>query len=555
MSSAAPQDFISNILRRLAKAGDATVVQEICGGEIVRVSGAELLQMILKAVGFIESRGMRLRAGDRCALLGVNSAQWIAVDLALMIKRIIVVPLYTRQAPAELAAMVRDSGASAILCDGPELGNSILDALREAPPTTLFDEIFQSEPAASINMSSSPSWPLTIIYTSGTSGEAKGVALTEANVDFMLSRTNAALDPLRGKQNAPEQIFHWTPLNFAAPWISLLTYLSRNSVVSLSTDLTKLAEEIKIAAPNYFLNVPALLERVRAKIEENIRGKSWIGPIFSRAKSAYFSGAGASAAFTDRAALAFAKRVVFPTIRKSIGPNLKALICGSAPLSAETQNFFFMIGIPVLQAYGLTETTAICTMDDPEHIEPGYVGPAIPGVEMKLGENQEILVRGPNIFPGYWNRPEESARVLRDGWFHTGDQGEVNTRGNWKITGRIKNLIILNSGHNIAPEPLEEELASHLPGAQVMLAGNGRSYLVALVAANSGMTDATVRAALEKMNERLPHYRKIRAFHRIAEAFTIESGMLTANGKLKRDAVAANFTNQIEDLYRKRAHE
>ncbi len=118
--------------------------------------------------------------------------------------------------------------------------------------------------------------------------------------------------------------------------------------------------------------------------------------------------------------------LIFPSIRKRLGPNLRALICGSAPLARETQLFFMMLGIRVLQVYGLTETTAICTMDDPQHVEPGRVGPAIPGIEMKLGENGEILVRGPNIFPGYWRRPEQTAAVLRDGWFHTGDQGDVD---------------------------------------------------------------------------------------------------------------------------------
>ena len=552
--SSAPQDFISRILRRLGEAGDATVVQEIRGSEIARVSGAELLQMILKAVGFIESRGLRLQGGDRCALLGPNSVRWIAVNLALMTKRMIVVPLYSRQAPAELAAMVRDSGASAIFCDGAELQKSFLGALREAPPTTSFDEIFESKAADSLDMPENPSRLLTIIYTSGTSGEAKGVMLTEANVDFILSRTTRALDRLMGKRDEPDRVFHWTPVNFAASWISMLTYLSRNSVVSLSTDITKLADEMKIAAPNYFLNVPTLLERVRTKIEENIRGKGgWIAAIFAKAKRAGFSDEQHGAGFSDRAALMLAKMLIFPTIRKGLGPNLKALICGSAPLAVETQKFFMMLGISVLQAYGLTETTAICTLDDPARVEPGCVGPAIPGIEMKLGENREILVRGPNVFSGYWNRPEETAKALREGWFHTGDQGEMNARGNWRITGRIKNLIILNSGHNIAPEPLEDELAGHLPGAQVMLSGNGRGYLVALVAANSGVTDTGVASALEKVNARLPHYRQVRGFHRVTEPFTIESGMLTANGKLKRDAVAAKFAAEIEQLYRKRS--
>jgi len=246
---------------------------------------------------------------------------------------------------------------------------------------------------------------------------------------------------------------------------------------------------------------------------------------------------------------------MFSTIRKSIGQNLKALICGSAPLSVDTQLFFRMIGIPVLQVYGLTETTAICTMDDPDHVVPGRVGPAIPGVEMSLAENGEILVRGPNVFAGYWNRPAETAKALEGGWFHTGDQGEVDASGNWRITGRIKNLIILNSGHNIAPEPLEQTLAARLPEAQqVVLVGNQRSFLTALVAASStnGFKDANVQAAIEQMNTGLPHYKQIRAFHVVPEPFTIENGLLTVNGKLKRDAIAARFTAEVEQMYQKK---
>ena len=545
-------NFLEHIFQRCRATGNNVVVQEIRGSEIVAATGNDLLAMIAKARGFAAGAG--LKKGERCALLAPNSIRWVALDLALMAEGIVVVPLYARQAASELAMMIRDSGAARICCGSGDLRDAIVREMREAPPISLFDEIFPAgTEMPTPPVFRAPNDAVTIIYTSGTSGEAKGVVLTQANVDHMLSCTGARLDQLMGKQRAPEQVFHWTPLNFAASWISLLTYLSRNSVVSLSTDLTKLADEMKIAAPNYFLNVPALLERVRTKIEENIRGKGgWIASIFAKAKRAYLSEGTSHSGLSDRASLALAQMLIFPTIRKGLGPNLKALICGSAPLAIDTQKFFIMLGIPVLQAYGLTETTAICTLDDPEHVEPGYVGPAIPGIEMKLGDNQEILVRGPNIFPGYWNRPEETAKALRRGWFRTGDQGEMNARGNWKITGRIKNLIILNSGHNIAPEPLEEELASHLAGAQVILTGNGRSYLVALVAANSGTTDAGVGAALEKVNARLPHYRQIRAFHRVAEPFTIESGMLTANGKLRRDVITAHFAAQIEELYQKR---
>jgi len=214
----------------------------------------------------------------------------------------------------------------------------------------------------------------------------------------------------------------------------------------------------------------------------------------------------------------------------------------------ETQLYFMMLGIPVLQVYGLTETTAICTMDDPHQVEPGRVGPAINGVEMKLGENDEIVVRGPNVFPGYWNRPQETAQALRDGWFHTGDQGEVDATGNWSIIGRIKNLIVLGSGHNVAPEPIEDELLQALSGAQqVVLVGNGRGYLSAIV--TGSITREQVQAALDAVNPQLPHYRQVRAFRIHAEAFSIDNGLLTANGKLKRDLIAARLKSEIEDMY------
>jgi long-chain acyl-CoA synthetase len=345
-------------------------------------------------------------------------------------------------------------------------------------------------------------------------------------------------------------VYQWAPLNFAAAWITTLTGLLRGSSVSMNTDLTKLASELRTVAPDHFVNVPALLERVRRAVDEQLwKTGGIVRTIYLKAKAAYMRKHEGHGSFSDSLWLAAANAGVFPTIRKKmIGPNLKALICGSAPLSVETQLFFMMLGIPVLQVYGLTETTAICTMDDPRRVEPGRVGPAIPGIEMKLGENDEIVVRGPNIFPGYWNRPQETAKVLRDGWFHTGDQGEVNAAGNWKIVGRIKNLIILNSGHNIAPEPIEDEILAALPNAQhAVLVGNGRSYLSLLVTGD--VKPEQIQAALDAVNPALPHYKQVRSFQILPEPFTIENGLLTANGKLKRDLIARRFAAKIEAMY------
>jgi long-chain acyl-CoA synthetase len=171
---------------------------------------------------------------------------------------------------------------------------------------------------------------------------------------------------------------------------------------------------------------------------------------------------------------------------------------------------------------------------------------------MRVADTGEILVRGPNVFAGYWQRSAETAKALADGWFHTGDQGEVDANGNWCITGRLKNLIILNSGHNIAPEPIEQALQGQLPEAQqVVLVGNQRSFLTLLVTTSgtNGLHSGRIQSAIDSVNANLPHYKKIRAFHVVPEPFTIESGLLTANGKLKRDAISARFSAEIENLY------
>jgi long-chain acyl-CoA synthetase len=317
--------------------------------------------------------------------------------------------------------------------------------------------------------------------------------------------------------------------------------------------LNKLADEMKLAAPHYFLNVPALLERVKTGTIDQLRKKGGLAQtLFERGVEAWRrqqgNGQDAKPGLLDSVWLALARTIVFRAIRAKLGTDLRALICGSAPLSKETQRFFMMLGIPVLQVYGLTETTAICTMDHPHQVTPGRVGPAIPGIEMKLGEGEEILVRGPNIFPGYWNRPEETAKVIRDGWFHTGDQGEVDGRGNWSIIGRIKNLIKLSTGHYVAPEPIEESLVQCIPGAhQVVLIGNGRSFLSALITGTVAPADA--ESTLESVNAQLPHYRCIRAFHVCAEPFTLENRLLTTNGKLRRDAIQNQYQKEIEAMY------
>src|SRR6266403_24005 len=479
-------NFLETILAQLKRADGRVVLREIHGDRFVSVTGTELLDQIQLVRLFIRSSGVQ--PGDRCALLAANSIRWAAFHLALMAEGTIGVPLYSRQAPAELAGMMRDCQPRLIFVSDAALGESVAQTWPGAPRRVLFDEVVRQSVPQTPLADSPPPRPdsdiVTIIYTSGTSGEPKGVCLTVGNLTHMLSCTTERLDQLMGATHEPDRVFHYLPFNFAASTILLLSCLARESVLPLSTDLNRLADEISLASPAYFLNVPTLLERVRRGVEEAIAKRpAVIRSLFARARTAWQRQHVGVGRALDALWLALGRGLIFRKIRGRFGTHLRALICGSAPLAPETQQFFLMLGIPVLQAYGLTETTGICTLDDPRvPVEPGYVGTVITGIEMKLAENEEIVVRGPHIFPGYWNRPEETARVLQGGGFHTGDQGEVNVRGNWRISGRIKNLIILNSGHNIAPEPIEEKIARLLPAAQqIILVGNARSYVCMLV--------------------------------------------------------------------------
>jgi long-chain acyl-CoA synthetase len=546
-------NFLEDVFDQLRKAADRVVMREVRGAQFVSVSGRELLEQVARIRAYLRQNGLQPR--DRCALLGPNSIRWAALDLALMAEGAIVVPLYSRQAPAELAVMMKDCRPRFFFVSEAALGEAVAQAWSEAPQRVSFDETLGQVPADQ-GVSGAPNPRngddlVTIIYTSGTSGEPKGVCLNTRNLNHMLSCTTGWMDRLDWTGREPMRVFQYLPFNFAASWIVMLSCLTRDTVLTVSTDLNKVADEIRFSGPHYFFNVPALLERVRRVVEDAIAKRgSTIRMVYRKASEAWKrEQEGQSGGLW----LALGRALIFDNIRARFGGNLRGLVCGSAPLATETQEFFAMLGIPVWQVYGLTETCGICTMDDPQiPSEPGRVGQAVPGIDLMVGENDEIVVRGPNIFPGYWNRPEETAAALKGAVFHTGDQGEVNSKGNWRISGRIKNLIILNSGHNIAPEPIEEEIAQRLEGAQqVVIVGNGRGYLCALI---TGTAEANAaQAAIDQVNTELPHYRQVRNFSMIKDAFTPESGLLTANGKLRRDAINSRFREEIERMYEKHA--
>ncbi len=314
--------FLYDIFNQLKTAEKTTVLRELNDQESPQqvsfgVTGKGLLMQVSQARRFLAGKG--LHKGDRCALLAHNCVEWVAMDLAIMAEGLIVVPLYARQAPAELVAMMKDCSPSLICCGDATLRDAIAQHWPEAPPQFLFDEIFTGARDLALDrLQVAESDPVTIIYTSGTSGEAKGVVLTAGNVGHMLGCTSGRLDLLMEGRRGQDCVFHYLPFCFAGSWIMLLTCLLRRSLLTLNTDLNKLAADMRTAAPYYFLNVPALLERMRKAVDEQLwKTGGIVRGIYGRAKAAWVRKQESKARLWDGVWLRVANTVVFPTIRNA----------------------------------------------------------------------------------------------------------------------------------------------------------------------------------------------------------------------------------------------
>ena len=539
--------FLDTFFEQLNEDDETQVVGEVHGETVVANTRWQMRALISTARATLRQRGVQ--PGDRVVLVAPNSGRWVAADLSALAQGAIVVPMYARQDPAELVEMIQDCEPVLVLVATEALEES-LAANGCAVPRVTFDTLF----ADSGEASDPPvhSWEdddiVTIIYTSGTSGVPKGVMLTAANVAHMLPVTADALVAMMGERAEPDRVFHYLPFCFAGSRVVLWTCLLRGNPIHVSTDLDNLGQELATVSPHYLLNVPMLLERIRGKVEAGIRQRAApIQTLYRRARDAYARLARGQGRWGDALAVDLGKRILFSKIKQKVGPDLECLICGSAPLGADTQRWFEMLGIPVYQVYGLTETTAIVTMDEPPHVVAGRVGRAIAGVETRVSEGGELLVRGPNVFAGYWKRPEATEDAFTDGWFHTGDQVEEE-EGSFRIVGRAKNLLVLSSGHNVAPEPIEQKILGNIEGVeQAVVVGHGRSSLGVLIGGDVSPED--VEAGLDLLNEGLPHYRKVRRFHHVEEPFSIENGLLTANRKLRRAVIEAHHSASIEAMY------
>jgi len=538
--------FVADILQAARTRDKRPLLIEMHGEKQLPCSGRAFYAAVARARGYLQRKG--IARGERIGLLGPNSAHWAVLDIAIAAQGAVSVPLYARQDPKQLAAMLTDSEAQLLIVSDAQLAAAIAPHLPQACESVLFEEVLNETHSVDGAAFEFEHDPITIVYTSGTSGEPKGVVLTARNIDYMLGVTGPRIQNMAGHGREEDRVFHYLPFCFAGSRIMLWSQLQRGNPMWLSTDLNKLQVELRGAKPHYFLNVPVLLERIKRGVDAKLQATPWpVRELYRRAIQA--SAAPHAAKPVDRALLALARRTLLPYIKRLIGENLEFLVCGSAPLAAETQAWFSALGLPIYQVYGLTETTGIVSIDDTSHVRIGRVGSAVPGCEIKLSERSELLCRGPNIFAGYYKRPEATAEVLRDGWFHTGDEVELDADGSLKIIGRLKDVLVPESGHNVSPQPIEERLQHAVDGIeQAVVVGHGRPFLTALV--SGPVNDQQLTAALERVNLTLPHYQRLRKAQRVPEPFSAENGLLTANQKLRRKRIEEHYRDVIEEMYR-----
>jgi long-chain acyl-CoA synthetase len=527
--------------------------------------------------------------GDKVAILCGTVPEWPLADFGAFCAGATVVPVYHTNSPEECEYVLSHSGSKVILVEDagqaakiatvrnalPELEHVVVLTGEAEGAITLADlrsrsgEDVAGERVAAV----APDDPATIVYTSGTTGPPKGCVLTHANLLFT---ANAYIDRLELRASPPV-IFQYLPLaHVLARMVAFVALETGGTLAFWSGDTKNLARDIAEAQPTHIPTVPRLLEKIHTRVVGTAEAAGGVkAAIFSRAlvtgtRVAAAKRSGARVGLLDRVRHAVGDRLALSKVRDALGPNDPVIITGAAPIGAEVIEFFYACGVPVLEGYGMTETCAAATLNTLSEVRVGSVGRPLPGTEVKLGEDGEVLMRGPHVFQGYHRNAEATEAIMDGGWLHSGDLGEI-VDGYVHITGRKKDLIITSSGKNVSPEMIESALRETTWISQAIAAGDRRSYLVALVtldpdeaprlAAELGVPadpesmagDPRVRDAIwkdiETVNRRFARIEQVKRFAILPRDLSQEEGELTPTLKVKRAVVYKKFGPDIDELY------
>ena len=521
------------------------------------------------AAGFA---ALGVRKGDRVAILSRTRLEWTLCDFALATLGAVSVPIYQTSSREECAHILADSGARAIVCeDGAHLERVAglereLPALEHlivmdpAPGVLALGELERpgSPPAGSIATSD----VLTFIYTSGTTGPPKGCVLTHANFVAELE----AISRVPGLFVVGDTILLFLPLahNFAR----LIQYCAVRLGLTLAfcAEPARLAEALREVRPTILPGVPRVFEKVHASVRAGFEAETglkrrvvdWSLAVGERRAACRQRGEPLSVGLAAQTRLA--DRLVFSKIKGRLGGRLRIAISGGAPLAREVVEFFAACDLLILEGYGLSETTSGCAVNRPDAYRFGTVGLPLPGVELAIADDGEVLVRGETVFQGYHARPEETADAFtEDGWLLTGDIGAIDADGFLAITDRKKELIVTAGGKKIAPQNLENALKAFPYIADALVVGDRRPYVAALIAVDpeevarldgDGVdVHALVAEAVENVNSRLGRAEQVKRFGLLPRPFSVEAGELTPTLKVKRRVCEQRFREEIEALY------
>ncbi len=526
-----------------------------------------------------------LEKGDRVAIMAKNCREWIIFDQAVLGLGLVLVPLYTQDRADNATYILKDCDAKLLVIDNigqwsnlsqnPHCFDTVnrvvsiedTGTANEAKLISLQNWLSKNENSL-ISDESGADELATIVYTSGTTGNAKGVMLSHHNI---LCNAYSGLKSIYITDK--DTFLSFLPLSHtlertAGYYLPMMS----GATVAFARSIPELAEDLLRIRPTRLVTVPRIFERIYTKIKEELDNKPkliWL--LFKLTvdvgwrRFEYIQG---RAKYSPSILLwPLLYLLVAKKIQCRFGGNLKGAICGGAPIAPGISRIFIGLGIPILQGYGLTESSPVISANRVKHNIPASIGLVFPGVEVRIGENDELLARGDNVMMGYWNSPEETRRVIKDGWLYTGDKARIEN-GYIYITGRLKEIIVMTNGEKVSPADMEMAIAYDVLFEQVMIIGEARPYLVVIAVlekeqwkrfskrmgfAENDLTKTEVKNILLKRISRnlhnFPGYAQIRRMTCTLEPWTIEQGLITPTLKVKRPRVTEKFQQQIDAMY------
>ena len=542
-----------------------------------------------------------LEPGDTVAVMSATSYEWTLVDFAIWFAGGVTVPIYETSSASQVEWILQDAGVrrvfvqdhataslvSGVVAGSPVLRDRLVNVVRMdydggAPHLASLSAAGTGVSDAELERHRSRAGLAdlaSLVYTSGTTGKPKGCEITHGNFALVARNIVAFLPELLLQEQARTLMF--LPLAHVLARAVQVVCVSAGATLGHTPGAAQLLDDLGSFRPNFLLVVPRIFEKVRATAahKASIAGK---GRLFDAAAAAAISysreqdrasrGQGPGPGLFSRVRHGFFDRLLDPRLRQALGGQGAYTVSGAGHLATEDAHFFRGAGIPVLEGYGLTETTAPCTANTPARTRVGSVGIPIPGTTIRVAADGEILVKGIGVFRGYHNNPEANAEAFVDGFFRTGDLGELDSDGFLTVTGRKKDLLVTAGGKNVAPGPLEEALRAHQLVGHAVVVGDGRKFVSALVtldpeglanwrseqglppldrqaATTDGQVIAAIQEAVDHANQQVSKAESIRRFSLLDTEFTVESGHLTPSLKLKRSAVVRDFDAEIAKLY------